>query len=199
LIIVLLVEGKTETTLKEVLKKFLDDQATREGRPRVKVNTKPLDTRLLNPERVRDQVALSLRDQEVVCVVGLVDVYPRFRSAQEAKEFLRQAASGEPKFHAHAAQFEVEAWLLPFWQDICHKLRVQRQPPGANPEQVDLQTPPSRHLSELYRLANRSYDKPRDAKAILQGKDLTVVASQCPEFRALLNTLLMCAGLTTMP
>ena len=199
MIIVLLVEGKTETTLKEVLKKFLDDQATREGRPRVKVNTKPLDTRLLNPERVRDQVALSLRDQEVVCVVGLVDVYPRFRSAQEAKEFLRQAVGGQQRFHAHAAQFEVEAWLLPFWQDICHRLGVQRKPPRANPEQVNLQKPPSRHLSELYRLASRTYDKPRDAKAILQGKDLTVVASQCPEFRALLNTLLTCAGLATLP
>ena len=193
-----MVEGKTEKALTEVLKKFLDDQATREGRPRVKVKTKPLDTRLLNPERVRDQVALSLRDQQVVCVVGLVDVYPRFRSAQEAKEFLRQAASGEPKFHAHAAQFEVEAWLLPYWQEICRKLGVQRQPPGGNPEQVDLQRPPSRHLADLYRLANRPYDKPRDAKSILNGKDLLVAANQCPEFKELLNTLLHCAGLRAL-
>lgn len=197
--IVLLVEGKTETALKEVLKKFLDDRAAEEGRPRVKVKTKPMDTRLLNPERVRDQVALSLRDQEVVCVVGLIDVYPRFHSAQEAKDFLRQASGAEARFHAHAAQFEVEAWLLPFWKEICQKLKVQRQPPGANPEQVDLQTPPSRRLFDLFRLANRSYDKPRDAKAILQGKDLTVVAKQCPEFKALLNTLLACAGLSTLP
>lgn len=197
--IVLLVEGKTETALKEILKRFLDEQATREGRPKVGLKIKPLDTRLLNPERVRDHVALSVRDAEVVCVVGLVDVYPRFISAREAKEFLRGAAGGEPRFHAHAAQFEVEAWLLPFWQEICRKLRVQCQPPGANPEEVDLQTPPSRHLSELYRMAKRTYDKPRDVLAVLHDKDLTVIANQCPEFKALLNTLLQCAGLSILP
>lgn len=196
--IVLLVEGRTETAFKEALKGFLDTRATQEGRPKARLITKPLDTRLLNPGRVRDQVALSLRDEEVVCVVGLVDVYPRFRSAQEAKEFLRQAASGHPKFHPHAAQFEVEAWLLPYWQEICRRLGVQRQPPGANPEQVNLQKPPSHHLAELYRLAKRSYDKPRDAKAILNGKDLLAAANPCPEFKALLNTLLQCAGLGTL-
>jgi hypothetical protein len=142
---------------------------------------------------------LSIRDPEVVCVVGLIDVYPGFHSAQEAKEFLQQAAGGAQRFHAHAAQFEVEAWLLPFWEEICRKLRVRRQPPGANPEQVDLQNPPSRRLSELYRLGNRSYDKPRDAKAILQDKDLTLVAEKCPEVKAFLNTLLMCAGLAILP
>lgn len=197
--IVLLVEGKTETALKEILKRFLDEQATREGRPKVGLKTKPLDTRLLNPERVRDHVALSVRDAEVVCVVALLDVYPNFHAAQDAKDFLRGAVGKEPRFHPQAAKFEVEAWLLPFWEEICTKLKVQRQPPGANPEQVDLQTPPSRHLSELYRMANRTYDKPRDLLAILDGKDLTVVANQCPEFKALLNTLLGCAGLAALP
>lgn len=197
--IVLLVEGKTEKALREALKNFLDAQATQENKPKVRLETKILDSKLLNPRVVRDQVLLSFRGADVVCVVGLLDVYPRFHSADEAKQFLRDAAGTEKKFHAHAAQFEVEAWLLPFWKGICQKLKVQRQPPGANPEQVDLQTPPSRRLSDLYRLANRSYDKPRDAKAILQGKDLTVVAKQCPEFKALLNTLLACAGLSALP
>jgi hypothetical protein len=198
LTIILLVEGKTEKALREVLKRFLDNQATRKRRPKVRLKTKLLDSGLLNQERVRDQVALSFRDPEVGCVVGLVDVYPRFASAKEAKGFLRQAATGEPRFHPHAAQFEVEAWLLPFWQDICHRLGVQRKPPRANPEQVNLQKPPSRHFSELYRLASRTYDKPRDLLAILQGKDLRIVAEQCPEFKAFLSTLLICAGLTPL-
>lgn len=196
---ILLVEGKTETALKEALKIFLDDRATHEGRPRIGLKTKPLDSRLLDSERVRDQVTMSFRDPEVNCVVGLIDVYPKFTSAQEAKQFLQQAAGSEPRFHAHAAQFEVEAWLLPFWEDICQKLKVKRQPPGANPEQVDLQKPPSHHLAELFRSAKRTYDKPRDLLAILQGKDLRIVAEQCAEFKALLNTLLKCAGLTTLP
>jgi hypothetical protein len=197
--IILLVEGKTETALKGALKSFLDDRATHEGKPKIGLKTKPLDSRLLDSDRVRDQVTMSFRAPEVKCVVGLIDVYPKFASSQEAKQFLRQAAGSEPRFHAHAAQFEVEAWLLPFWEEICRKLKVKRQPPGANPEQVDLQKPPSHHLAELFRSAKRTYDKPRDAQAILQGKELTVVASQCPEFKALLNTLLKCAGLTSLP
>ena len=142
-----LVEGKTETAVKEVLKKFLDSQAAVQGRPRVGLKTKPLDSKLLSDERLRDQVAISLRDPEVECVVALIDVYPAFPSAQAAKTFLRDAVGANPQFHAHAAQFDTEAWLLPFWPDICRKLRVQRQPPGANPEQIDRQNPPSRRLT----------------------------------------------------
>ena len=201
--VVLLVEGKTARALKEALKVFLDERAAREGQPRVRLTPKRLDTGLLSPERVRDQVALSLRDPDVACVAGLIDVYPNFRSAQEAKDHLRRAAGGEARFHAHAAQYEVEAWLLPYWEDICRKLsremRVRRQPPGASPERVDRERPPSHHLAELYRQAGRSYDKPRDARAILEGKDLTIAASQCPELKSFLNTLLTCAGLTPLP
>jgi len=199
LTIVLLVEGKTEVALRDALKSFMDARATQEGKLRVRLTTKPLDTSLLNPARVRDQIAMSVRDREVACVIGLLDVYPRFQSAHEAKAFLLRAAGEEPRFHAHAAQYEVEAWLLPFWDKICQKLRVQRQPPGGNPEEVDLQTPPSRHLSNLYRMAKRTYDKPRDVLAVLHDKDLTVIANQCPEFKALLNTLLLCAGLSILP
>lgn len=46
--IVLLVEGKTETAFKDALKGFLDERATREGRPKTRLITKPLDSRLLN-------------------------------------------------------------------------------------------------------------------------------------------------------
>lgn len=197
--IVLLVEGKTETALRDVLKTFLDSRADKENLARVGLRTKPLDSRLLIPDRVKDQVAMNLRDPEVVCVVGLIDVYPTFPSAQKAKEFLRGAAGPEKRFHAHAAQFDVEAWLLPFWDEICQKLKVKRQPPGGNPEEVNLEHPPSRHLAELYRLAKRSYDKPRDARAILQGRDLKVAANRCPEFKAFLNTLLACANLAAIP
>jgi len=196
--IVLLVEGKTETALKEVLKAFLDRRAEAEGKPKVGLRTKPMDTGLLKPERVRDQVVMSLRDPEVVCVIGLVDVHPHFSSAREAKDRLQQVVGQEPIFHPHAAQYEVEAWLLPYWEDICRRLKLARHPPGPHPEQVNHQTPPSQHLATLYRAASRFYDKPRDAKAILQGKDLTVAANQCPEFKAFLNTLLTCAGLTRL-
>ncbi len=197
--IVLLTEGKTETALTDVLRDFLNERASREGRPRIGLRTKRLDTRFLDLRRTSDEVVRSLRDPEVVCVVGLVDVYPYFASAQEAKQFLRRAAAEEPKFYAHAAQFETEAWLLPYWDEICRRLGVWRQPPGGNPEEVDLEHPPSRHLSDLFRLARRSYNKPADARAILERNGLVAAASQCPELRSFLNTLLTSAGLGCLP
>jgi hypothetical protein len=196
--IVLLAEGKTETALSDVLKGFLDARAIREEMPKVKLVTKRLDPGFPDPGRIQDQVARSLRDPDVVCVIGLIDVYPNFTSAEEAKLFLRRAVGQQPRFHAHAAQFETEAWLLPYWDEICRRLRVQRQAPGANPEAVNLEHPPSRHLSELFRLARRSYNKPTDARAILERNGLVVAARQCRELRSLLNTLLTCAGLTPL-
>jgi hypothetical protein len=131
----------------------------------------------------------------------LIDVYPEFASAQEAKEFLRDAAENNPRFYAHAAQYEVEAWLLPYWDSICQRLKVQKKVPGQNPELVNHVRPPSEHLKELYRLAKtrpRKYIKTTERNAILRGKDLTIAANQCPEFKALLNTLLQLGGLALL-
>jgi hypothetical protein len=197
-----LVEGKTETAFKDKLKAFLDTRCEQQGKPKIGLRTKPMNTRLMSAGRIRERVTMSLRDPEVVCVIALVDVYPSFESAQAAKKFLREAVGDKPRFHAHAAQFDFEAWLLPYWDDICKRLGVKKKKPGANPEQVNKLKPPSKHLAELYRLAKSrrySYDKARDGKAILQNKDLTQAANQCPELKSLLNTLLRCAGLDLLP
>jgi len=73
--------------------------------------------------------------------------------------------------------------------------------PGANPEEVDRDHPPSRRLNELYRIAkpSRKYVKPIEMAAILRNQDLTVAADQCPELRNLLNTLLTFGNLTLLP
>ena len=197
--IVLLVEGQTETALREHLKRFLDDRATAGGRPKTALRTKDIMT--LNPGKLRGRIRLELGQPEVTAVVGLIDVYPRFLSASEAKVFLRETAGNDPHFYAHAAQFEVEAWLLPYWESICARLGTARQAaPGPRPEQVDHEKPPSHHLKELYRLVKpcRKYIKTQEMAAILRGKDLTVPANQCPEFKALLNTLLDLSGLAPL-
>ena len=193
--IVLLVEGKTETALKDRLKRFLDQHATKEGRPKTALRTKDIMT--LNEGKLRGRIRLELRDPQVLAVVCLIDVHPNFSSAQKAKEFLRQAADEDPRFFAHAAQYEVEAWLLPYWDAICRRVGVNRAVPGHQPEQVDLDHPPSHRLEELYRLATpkRKYIKTIEMAAILQGNDLTIAASLCPEFKSLLNTLLCLGGL----
>jgi hypothetical protein len=194
--VVLLVEGDTETALKDKLKEFLDTCAQEQNKPKVRFRTK--DIMSLDPERLRRRVKLELTSPNVTAVVGLIDVYPKFPDANAAKSFLRQAVGQESRFHAHAAQFDIEAWLLPYWDAICHRVGVQQARPGAHPEQVNQQNPPSKRLKELYRRAKprpREYVKPSEMAAILRDKDLTIIAAQCPEFKAFLNTLLTLSGL----
>jgi len=155
----------------------------------------------LNPNKLCRRVHLELRRPNVTDVVGLIDVYPDFTSAAEAKQFLRNAVGDEPRFYAHAAQYDVEAWLFPYWDFICKRVGVQRTKPSANPEEVNLMHPPSRHLDELYRIAKppRKYVKPIEMATILRDQDLIIAAGQCPELKSLLNTLLDLAGLTLLP
>lgn len=197
--IVLLVEGDTEIALKEHLKAFLDGRAEAEGKPRVRLEPKDIVTQ--GRDKLRRRVALELGKPSVSAVVGLVDVYPKFHSAAEAKTYLAEAAD-DPRFFAHAAQFDVEAWLLPYWNDICGRVGVRRSSPAGDPETVDHINPPAHRLQALYRLskpAPRKYAKATEMHAILRGKDLAASATRCPEFKAFLNTLLTLGGLEPLP
>jgi hypothetical protein len=197
--IVLLVEGDTEITLKGHLKAFLDRRAEAEGKPQVRLATRDIMTRAA--DKVKRRVALELRDPAVSAVVALVDVYPKFRSAAEAKAFLTRAAD-DPRSYAHAALYDVEAWLLPYWEDICRRVGARQPVPGENPELVDELNPPAHRLRALYQLARpapRRYAKATEMNAILRGKDLAVSAARCPELKAFLNTLLALGGLEPLP
>jgi len=193
-----LTEGETETALKEHLKRFLDGRAEAEKRPKSSLVTRNII--ILDEHRLRRRIQLELGQPEVTAVVGLIDVYPHFSSADEAKQFLRRVAQNDERFHAHAAQYKVEAWLLPYWEHICHRLGVHRAAPSAQPEQVDLDRLPSHHLAELYRQARppRKYKKTLEMTALLRGQDLTIAARQCPEFKGLLNTLLILSNLNPL-
>jgi hypothetical protein len=191
-----MVEGATETALKAHLKRFLDARAQNERRSLVRLETRT-EVNLVQgrfQRRVRQELAKS----DVTAVVALLDVYPDYQSAEEAKADLRQKAGNLDNFYAHAAQYEVEAWLLPYWQDICQRVGRNQRPPGGAPEEVNLNRPPSHYLDALYRLAKRKYVKTTEMSAILKGKDLTIAANRCPEFKAFLNTLLMLNGLSQL-
>jgi hypothetical protein len=56
--IALLVEGKTETAIKEKLKEFLDKWCDEHRKPRIRLQTKPLNTRFLDPEELRFRVRM---------------------------------------------------------------------------------------------------------------------------------------------
>ena len=111
---------------------------------------------------------------------------------------MHKAAGYDERFFAHAAQYDVEAWLLPYWESICNRIGVTRSRPGANPEQVNNISPPSKRLEELYQIKRRKYKKPLEMTAILERQDLSIAARECRELRLLLNTLLKIGGLSPL-
>lgn len=193
--IVLMVEGATEIALKNHLKRFLDGRAA--GQSRVRLATRP-GVVTGNLQRLRHRVNLELRAPDVVGVVALIDAFPDFAGeadpAAAAIAHLRRA-SDDARFYPHVALYDVEAWLLPYWEAICAGLDVKQARPGGAPEAVDGDHPPSHRLDTLYRLARRKYVKQTEMNRILAGKDLTIAAAQCPQFKAFLNTLLTLANL----
>lgn len=197
--VVLLAEGDTERALKEHLKSFLDHRATLEDRQRITLLSRSYLS--LRKDKLSRQVQLLLDEPSVEAVVALIDVFPNFADATEAKAWLSESAGDSRGFYAHAAQFDVEAWLLPYWDDICRRLKLNKRRPSAHPEHVDGRRPPAYHLDELYRQAKpraRKYNKPIEMREILRGKDLTVAAEACPEFKSFLNTMLALNGLAVL-
>ena len=110
--IVLLMEGDTEAALKVHLKAFLDQRAALEGKPSVRLKTKPEVGR--SKGAFHKRIRLELAEPGVSAVVALVDVYPDYANAAEAKRDLYAKAGSPPNFYAHAAQHDVEAGCCRF-------------------------------------------------------------------------------------
>jgi hypothetical protein len=110
---------------------------------------------------------------------------------------MREWVGENTRFHPHAAQYEFEAWLLPFWETIQRLAGHNRTAPSGPPEAVNLTRPPSVRIKQIFRAGSRGRDyvKPRDAGRILRENDLLLAAAACPELRAFLNTILgLCGG-----
>ncbi len=131
-------------------------------------------------------------------VIALTDVYTSknpatrdFVNAEDAKRKMRGWVGNNPKFHPHAAQHDFEAWLLPYWKTIQEIAQYNKAAPSGKPEDVNHDKSPAYHIEEIFRLGKkREYNKPREAKKILDQNDLSAAVSQCPELKSLINTLL---------
>lgn len=133
-------------------------------------------------------------------VIALTDVYTGssdFVDAADAKRKMRQWVGTNERFFAHAAQYEFEAWLLPYWDDIMRLARSDVGAPTGKPESVNHNKPPSRRISEIFEAgkSGRSYSKTRDAARILRDNDLIIAANACAELKGFINTILkLCEG-----
>lgn len=195
--IAILVEGKTEMAFKRHLRAFLE---ARLAGQMPKLDFAPYDGRIPKEEKLRRVVSNLLSENPPAdAVVALTDVYTgtkEFAGAADAKAKMRQWVGAEDRFHPHVAQYDFEAWLLPYWADIQRLAGHNRGAPPGPPENVNHARPPSSHIKEIFAIGKcrDHYSKPRDANRILTGKDLTAAANQCPELKAFLNTLIKLSG-----
>jgi len=197
--IAILVEGDTEKAFFPVLREFLKPRLS--GRM-PKLDAVPYNGRLPKATRLKRDVERLLKGRKhpADAVIALTDVYTGsndFGDAADAKSKMRQWVGDEPRFYPHAAQYEFEAWLLPYWDEIQRLAGHNRGAPGDNPEEVNHNNPPSRRLKEIFRAGTRrtDYVKWRDAARILRGQDLRTAINACSELKAFVNTILkLCQG-----
>ncbi len=196
--IAIIVEGKTERVFMTPLRGFLE---TRLAGRMPRLDPVLFDGPIPKGKKLKRLVRRLLNDgpRSADAVIGLTDVYTGrndFETAADAKEKMRGWVEANEDFFPHAAQFEFEAWLLPYWPTIQRLAGHNRACPSAAPEAVNHKNPPSRRISQIFRIgkARDDYVKTRDAPRILRDQDLLVSARACPELKALLNTILRLCG-----
>lgn len=202
--ITFVVEGRTETAFVPFLREFLKSRLP--GRmPRI--DPIPYHGRIPTGQKLQRMVANSLSGSKAADhVIALTDVYtgtqpPDFQNAADAKAKMRQWVGDEPRFHPHAAQYDFEAWLLPYWSKIQILAGHNKAAPSSKPEAVNHNNPPAYRIKEIFEIGEcrDSYVKPRDAARILRENDLSVAIDQCLELKALINTILSVCGGVVIP
>jgi hypothetical protein len=199
----ILVEGETEKAFKKHLSNYLKEKLA--GKM-PKLDFIPSNGRIPTCDKLKRIVSRLLSDRKSPsdCVIALTDVYTGkndFKNAEDAKTKMRQWVGEEPKFYPHAAQYDFEAWLIPYWSSIQKLAGNNRNAPGGNPENINHNKPPSYHIREIFECSQsrRSYNKPRDAGRILNDNGLDEAVIQCSELKAFVNTIISVCGGTVIP
>ncbi|MBM3120264.1 MAG: DUF4276 family protein [Chloroflexi bacterium] len=200
----IIVEGKTERAFKPHLKEFLESRLL--GRM-PKLDFSPYHGRIPKEDKLKRVVKNLLQGRNSADhVIALTDVYtgtnpPDFQDAADAKDKMRRWVGNEPRFHPHAAQYDFEAWLLPYWSTIQRLADHNKTAPPGNPENVNHIRPPAHHIKEIFEIGRcrDSYIKPRDAEKILKENDLSVAIDQCSELKKFINTILSICDGTMVP
>jgi len=202
--IALIVEGKTEKAFLSVLRDFLGRHLA--GRMS-NIDPVPYDGRIPTGNKLKRVVANLLSGpRSADHVIALTDVYtgslpPDFQDASDAKTKMRQWVGREQRFHPHAAQYDFEAWLLPYWPTIQRLAGHNRKGPTENPETVNHTNPPAHRIKEIFEAGRSrdSYVKLRDALRILRENDLAVAIDRCAELKAFVNTVVSISGGEVIP
>jgi hypothetical protein len=188
----LIVEGSTEKVFIPKLREYL--QPLLLGHM-PNLHPVPQKGRIPTGDKLDRLVNNLLRLGKADHVIALTDVYPDYINAGDAKARLRQSVNDQERFHPHAAQYEFEAWLLPYWTRIQELARHNQSAPGGDPEKVNHLNSPSNRIKEIINRSRYDYVKTRDASRILEGQDLALAVNRCSELKALVNSILeICGG-----
>lgn len=194
----IIVEGRTEQAFMPALRGFLSQQLS--GRM-PNLDPLPYHGRIPTGEKLKRVVESLLEDRKspVEAVIALTDVYTgsnEFVDAADARDKMSQWVGLNPKFYPHAAQYDFEAWLLPYWSTIQRLADHNRTAPRGLPESVNHNNPPAHRIKEVFEIGKckYSYMKPRDGAKILRENNLMVAVQICPELKAFVNTILSVAG-----
>ncbi|MEY2914682.1 MAG: hypothetical protein RLZZ184_3991 [Cyanobacteriota bacterium] len=198
--IAILVEGATETAFKQVLLDFLILRLQRI--PKLKFI--PHDGRIPKADKLKRIIENLLVKDDFDAVIALTDVYTGtndFQDGADAKAKMREWVGNNHNFYPHVAQYDFEAWLLPYWSRIKDLAKSNKSSPAGLPEKVNHGNPPSYRIKEIFETGKckRSYNKIRDAARILKGQDLMVSINQCPELKAFINTILELCKVDLIP
>ncbi|GAA6616984.1 DUF4276 family protein [Scytonema sp. NUACC26] len=200
--IAILVEGATETAFKPILEAFLKLRL-QQKMPRLKFI--PYDGRIPKEAKLKRIVENLLIGKDAYnAVIALTDVYTGtddFIDATDAKAKMNAWVGNHPKFYPHVAQYDFEAWLLPYWSTIQKLAGHNKLAPSGLPEQVNHNNPPSYRIKEIFEIGKckRSYSKIRDAASILRKNNLMDAVNLCPELKAFINTILFLCDSDLIP
>lgn len=195
--ITLIVEGDTEKAFLPHLRAFL---AKKLENSMPNITPYSCDGGVYTEEKLKRTVETLLSGKKPADhVIALTDVYTgdkRYKDAADAKAKMRSwVGKDNARFHPHAAQYDFEAWLLPYWDTIQKLAKHNKKAPPGNPESVNHDKSPAYHIKEIFALGKvRAYVKPREAKLILEKNGLEEAIRQCPELKALVNTILTVCG-----
>lgn len=200
--IAMIVEGDTEAkTLKEGIVRFL---RSRTDITMPSISMKPQGRGLPKNDALKRPVDNLCQNHDAV--IALTDVHLDskqviFADVADAKNKMQKWVGENGAFYPHAAQYDFEAWLIPYWETIQKLSGSNIKMPPRPPEEINSDEPPAHLLKRIFMSGGGrvAYVKPRDATRILKYQDLVIAANACPELKSLLNTILTLSGGTVLP
>lgn len=185
----ILAEGSTERAFLPFLRNHIQRSLPTGSLP-PRISVRSFDGGIATRDKLARNVQHWLRSGEDHVIV-LTDIHgTEFSDASDAKAKIRQWVGNDPRVTPHVALRDFEAWLLPYWDDLCRKAGKTGPKPSGKPETVNHNKPPAHRIEALFTQGKRNYSKPIIANAIFSKHGLQRAIDECPELTALIDTIL---------